>query len=71
MMGTQARLFTPIAVGSLHDLVPADHFYRQLDRILDLSFVRELVHATYAADAGRPSIDPVVFFKTHTRHHPS
>jgi transposase len=62
MMGTQARLFTPISISSLDDLVPADHFYRQLDRILDLSFVRELVRATYA-EMGRPSIDPVVFFK--------
>src|SRR5262249_45857432 len=62
MMGTQARLFTPISLSSLDSLVPADHFYRQLDRILDLAFVRELVHATYA-ELGRPSIDPVVFFK--------
>jgi transposase len=62
MMGTQARLFTPISLSSLDDLVPTDHFYRQLDRILDLSFVRELVQATYA-EIGRPSIDPVIFFK--------
>ena len=64
MMGTQARLFTPISISSLDELVPADHFYRQLDRILDLTFVRELVQATYA-EMGRPSIDPVVFFKLH------
>ena len=62
MMGTKARLFTPIAVVSLEDLVPATHFYRHLDRVLDLSFVRELVKTTYA-HGGRPSIDPVVFFK--------
>jgi transposase len=62
MMGTQARLFTQISISSLDDLVPTNHFYRQLDRILDLSFVRELVQATYA-EVGRPSIDPVVFFK--------
>jgi transposase len=62
MMGTKARLFTPIAVVSLEDLVPATHFYRHLDRVLDLSFVRDLVKGTYA-NGGRPSIDPVVFFK--------
>ena len=62
MMGTKARLFTPIAVASLEDLVPATHFYRHLDRVLDLSFVRDLVKGTYAG-IGRPSIDPVVFFK--------
>src|ERR671914_206984 len=32
------------------------------ERSLDLSFVRGLVGKTYA-DIGRPSIDPVVFFK--------
>ncbi len=47
---------------SLEELVPADHFYRHLERTLDLTFVREFVHETYAG-GGRPSIDPVVFFK--------
>ncbi len=46
----------------LPELVPVDHFYRHLERTLDLSFVREFVHETYAG-GGRPSIDPVVFFK--------
>src|SRR5215203_1463057 len=51
----------PIRV-SLNDLVPQSHFYRHLERTLDLTFVRELVRETYAG-IGRPSIDPVVFFK--------
>src|SRR3954462_14134923 len=51
----------PIAV-SLEDLVPADHFYRHLDAQLDLTFVREWVEELYKP-GGRPSIDPVVFFK--------
>jgi transposase len=55
------RLDDPIAV-SLDDLVPQGHFSRHLERTLDLAFVRELVRGTYA-DNGRPSIDPVVFFK--------
>ena len=62
MMGTKARIFAPIAVVSLEDLVPSTHFYRHLDHVLDLSFVRDLVKETYA-HGGRPSIDPVVFFK--------
>jgi transposase len=33
-----------------------------LEQLLDLGFVRDLVHDTYA-EAWRPSIDPVVFFK--------
>src|SRR5947209_5702013 len=62
MMGSKARHFTPLVNVSLEDLVPADHFYRHLERTLDLSFVREFVQQTYAGK-GRPSIDPVVFFK--------
>jgi transposase len=62
MMGTKERCFAPLVNVSLEDLVPADHFYRHLERTLDLSFVREFVQETYAG-GGRPSIDPVVFFK--------
>ncbi|HEX8918546.1 MAG TPA: transposase, partial [Chloroflexota bacterium] len=45
------------------DLVPADHFYRHLDRVFDLTFIRDLVYSCYAADKGRPSVDPVVVFR--------
>ena len=62
MMGIKARLFQPMLTVSLEDLVPADHFYRHVERTLDLSFVRDLVRDRYSA-LGRPSIDPVVFFK--------
>jgi transposase len=51
----------PVTV-SLEQLVPANHFYRHLDATLDLSFVRDWVRDRYA-ERGRPSIDPVVFFK--------
>src|SRR5215210_9409620 len=62
MMGSKTRAFAPLPPVSLEDLVPPDHFYRRLERALDLTFVRELVRDAYA-DSGRPSIDPVVFFK--------
>jgi transposase len=62
MMGTKERHFAPLINVSVEQLVPQNHFYRHLERTLDLSFVREFVHETYAQD-GRPSIDPVVFFK--------
>jgi transposase len=47
---------------SLDDLVPPKHVYRHRERTLDLAFVRDVVRNTYA-ELGRPSIDPVVFFK--------
>jgi transposase len=61
-MGIKQRHFAPLEWLTLEQLVPEDHFYRQVERTLDLSFVRELVAPFYAA-AGRASIDPVVFFK--------
>lgn len=62
MMGTKERTFAPLVAVSLEALVPQDHFYRHLERTLDLGFVRELVQDTYAS-GGRPSIDPEVFFR--------
>ncbi|MDP9480625.1 MAG: IS1182 family transposase, partial [Actinomycetota bacterium] len=63
MMGTKTRSFSPLPRDvSLDDLVPENHFYRRLEERLDLSFVRELVGPLYAK-GGRPSVDPVVFFK--------
>jgi transposase len=62
MMGFKERAFAPLVAVSLEELVPQDHFYRHLQKVLDLSFVSDLVRESYAV-AGRPSIDPVVFFK--------
>src|SRR3990170_2016246 len=62
MMGHRTKQFKLFAPTSLDALVPADHFYRRLEEKLDLSFIRGLVRDTYG-EMGRPSIDPVVFFK--------
>jgi transposase len=61
-MGKKDRVFAPLPPVSLEELVPLDHSYRQLEQVLDLGFVRDLVRDA-CADVGRPSIDPVVFFK--------
>lgn len=57
------RLDQPIAV-SLDYLVPRNHFYRHLRTKLRPSFVRRWARELYA-ERGRPSIDPVIFFKLH------
>jgi len=63
MMGIKERAFRPLPSNlSLEELVPKDNFYRHLQATLDLSFVRELVRVCYAC-SGRPSVDPVVFFR--------
>src|SRR5215207_4557129 len=62
MLGHKAREFKQHQSISLEDLVPDDNFYRQVEQTLDLRFVRELVAELYSS-MGRPSVDPVVFFK--------
>ncbi len=47
MMGSKERHFAPLLNISLEELVPHDHFYRHLERTLDLSCVREFVQHTY------------------------
>jgi transposase len=63
VMGIKERVFSPLHCDiSLEELVPKDNSYRRLEEALDLSFVRELVRSLYAR-GGRPSVDPVVFFR--------
>lgn len=63
MLGRKVKSFKEHLALSLEDLVPPNHFYRQLEAKLDLSFVRDLVKDAYDGSMGRPSIDPIVFFK--------
>ncbi len=63
MLGpVKSRHLDPPVVVSLDALVPQDHFYRHLEARLDLAFVRDWVSGAYPS-RGRPSIDPLVFFK--------
>ena len=62
MIGQKDRIFRKHVSISLEELVPEDNFYRQVEKCIDLSFVRDLVCHLYSS-FGRPSIDPVVFFK--------
>jgi transposase len=62
MLGHKTRDFRKHVSISLEDLVSQDNFYRQVERSIDLSFVHDLADKFYSS-IGRPSIDPVVFFK--------
>lgn len=44
--------------GSLRDLVPDDHILARVDRVLDLSWLRDEVADLYAPGVGRPGIEP-------------
>ena len=63
-MGHRSKRFKLFTETNLEALLPADNFYRRLEEKLDLCFVRDLVRDCYE-EMGRPSIDPVVFFKLH------
>lgn len=62
MLGHKTRDFRQHVAISLDDLVPNDNFYHQVEQSIDLSFVRDLAGEFYS-NIGRPSVDPVVFFK--------
>lgn len=43
---------------TIEELVPEDHFLRQLDAAVDFSFIKDRVRHLYCEDNGRPPIDP-------------
>lgn len=40
------------------ELVPQNHLLRKADRVMNWSFIYELVKERYLPDFGRPSLDP-------------
>lgn len=62
MQGVKQRTQKLFYQFSLDDHVPSDHYYRKIDRALDLRFLYERTAGYYGTD-GQESIDPVVFFK--------
>ena len=59
MLGSQKRWQEDLFVaGSLSSLIPDDHILKQVDKILDLSWLRDEVKDLYRPYQGRPSIDP-------------
>ena len=49
---------------TIDELVPEDHFLRQVDLEVDFDFIYDLVEDTYSPDNGRLSLDPVMLVKT-------
>lgn len=58
MMGSNDRLQDELFYTfNLEDIVSQDHLLRDIDRVLDLSELREHL-APYYSHTGRPSVDP-------------
>lgn len=62
MQGRQLTQMPLFVDGNLENFVPPDHLLRRVAKVLDLKFVRRITRKCYAAK-GRPSLDPVVYFK--------
>ena len=59
MLGIQERWQEDLFVAApLSGIIPDDHILRQVDRILDLSWLRADVRDLYDESNGRPGIDP-------------
>jgi transposase len=59
MIGRQDRWQEDLFVaGPLSSLIPQDHILKQVDKVLDLSWLRSEVKDLYCCDNGRPGIDP-------------
>src|SRR5712692_801662 len=64
MMNKQPRFETKWYYGlSLEGLVPDDHLLRQISQAANFSFIHRLCRPFYS-HTGRPSVDPVVVFKS-------
>jgi transposase len=59
MLSTQNRWQEDLFVGGpLSSLIPDDHILKQVDKVLDLSWLRREVSDLYCQTNGRPGIDP-------------
>ena len=47
----------------MDDMVPQNHMLRLNDKVIDWTFIYELVEEKYCPDNGRPSMDPVMLIK--------
>ncbi|MGP0087124.1 MAG: transposase, partial [Steroidobacteraceae bacterium] len=60
MLRRKARAQLELFHGSLRQLVPDELVLVRVDRVLDLSWLRDEVADCYCFDDGRPGIDPEV-----------
>jgi transposase len=59
MLGRKERSQLELFIsGTLRQLIPDDHVLVRVDRVLDLSWLRDEVADCYCLDDGRPGIDP-------------
>lgn len=60
MMGKPDIQSSMMQMVTLEELVPADHYLRKLDGVLDLGFVPQFLKKAYPSDTGHPGVDPAL-----------
>ena len=63
MQGLHIYQPQPVQYVDIEALISKNHILRKIDKLLDLSFVRELTAQCCCCNIGRPSIDPELFFR--------
>ena len=57
------RICLITATKELSGLIPGNHILKKINKFIDFSFIYPKVKKLYVNNFGRPSIDPVLFFK--------
>jgi transposase len=63
MQGRHVYVEEQVVTIDLQAPIPPGHLVRRVAKLVDLSFIYELTHDLYCEDNGRPSVDPVLFFR--------
>jgi len=58
MLGERKAEQFEFFAGNLRDLIPDEHILARVDRVLDLTWLRDEVASLYCSDNGRPDIEP-------------
>ena len=67
MITINKNIQSEILMTTMEELVPKDSLFRKVDKYIDFTFIYEEVKDLYCNNNGRPSIDPVVLFKSQPR----
>lgn len=63
MQGKEHYQYRLFSIVNLAEMIAKNHILVRLDKTLTLDFIYNLTQDFYSSDNGRPSIDPVLFFR--------
>ena len=63
MQGRHVVSHPKVVSVNIESLIPKNHRLRKIYKILDLSYIYEQTEKFYSDNLGRPSVDPVLYFK--------